>query len=114
MAIETDRLIAPEENNHTEEVQDRAIRPRSLDDYVGQQVVCEQMGIFVEAARGVCAVAVRRCAGTSGHLGRFRSFGTLGEHGGCPLFSGKWTSSAVSRLSASLSATQWPQLGAPT
>lgn len=52
MAIETDRLIAPEENNHTEEVQDRAIRPRSLDDYVGQQVVCEQMGIFVEAARG--------------------------------------------------------------
>lgn len=49
--IETDRLIAAEENGRTEEAQDRAIRPRSLDDYVGQQVVREQMGIFVEAAR---------------------------------------------------------------
>lgn len=50
--IETDRLIAPEDTGRTEEALDRAIRPRSLDDYVGQQVVREQMGIFVEAARG--------------------------------------------------------------
>lgn len=50
--IETDRLIAPEETGRTEEALDRAIRPRSLDDYVGQHVVREQMGIFIEAARG--------------------------------------------------------------
>ena len=31
---------------------DRAIRPRRLADYVGQPVVCEQMEIFLHAARG--------------------------------------------------------------
>jgi Holliday junction DNA helicase RuvB len=30
---------------------DRAIRPRTLDEYVGQPAVCEQMGIFIPAAR---------------------------------------------------------------
>ena len=34
-----------------EEAQDRAIRPRSLADYVGQQAVCEQMDIFIHAAK---------------------------------------------------------------
>ena len=50
--IETDRLIAPEANNTSEEAVDRAIRPRSLDEYVGQRVVCEQMSIFLQAAKG--------------------------------------------------------------
>ena len=31
---------------------DRAIRPRTLDEYVGQQVVKEQMTIFLQAAKG--------------------------------------------------------------
>ncbi|MBK1694359.1 Holliday junction branch migration DNA helicase RuvB [Chromatium weissei] len=31
---------------------DRAIRPRQLVDYVGQPAVCEQMDIFISAARG--------------------------------------------------------------
>ncbi len=30
---------------------DRAIRPRKLDDYIGQPAVREQMGLFIEAAR---------------------------------------------------------------
>lgn len=30
---------------------DRAIRPKRLEDYVGQPAVCEQLGIFVEAAK---------------------------------------------------------------
>lgn len=34
-----------------EEVVDRAIRPKTFDDYVGQPVVCEQLKIFVQAAR---------------------------------------------------------------
>ena len=32
--------------------QDRALRPKLLADYVGQEEVCEQMEIFVQAARG--------------------------------------------------------------
>jgi Holliday junction DNA helicase RuvB len=51
--IETDRLISPatSHHDHSEEAQDRAIRPKTLSDYVGQPVVREQMEIFVSAAR---------------------------------------------------------------
>jgi Holliday junction DNA helicase RuvB len=49
--IETDRLVAPQ-GMQSEDVQDRAIRPRVLADYVGQPAVREQMAIFVAAARG--------------------------------------------------------------
>ncbi|MFA7555138.1 MAG: Holliday junction branch migration DNA helicase RuvB [Spongiibacteraceae bacterium] len=48
--IETDRLVAataePKEN-----FQDRAIRPKTLREYIGQPVVREQMDIFVSAAK---------------------------------------------------------------
>lgn len=48
--IEPDRLISAQPS--PEEVSlDRAIRPRSLADYVGQPVVREQMEIFIHAAR---------------------------------------------------------------
>jgi Holliday junction DNA helicase RuvB len=50
--IETDRLIAPEAESPREDAIDRAIRPRSLDEYVGQRVVREQMSIFLQAAQG--------------------------------------------------------------
>jgi len=48
--IETDRLIAPD-GEPQEERFDRAIRPLSLNDYVGQKAVREQMEIFISAAR---------------------------------------------------------------
>jgi Holliday junction DNA helicase RuvB len=48
--IETDRLIAPTAEPR-EDSQDRAIRPKTLVDYVGQPVVREQMDIFVSAAK---------------------------------------------------------------
>ena len=48
--IETDRLISPEVVVQEDRF-DRAIRPLSLNDYVGQQVVREQMEIFIGAAR---------------------------------------------------------------
>ena len=48
--IETDRLISPEASIQEDRF-DRAIRPLSLNDYVGQQVVREQMEIFIGAAR---------------------------------------------------------------
>ena len=48
--IETDRLISPDPTPSEERI-DRAIRPLSLQDYVGQQAVKEQMDIFIGAAR---------------------------------------------------------------
>ena len=44
-----DRLISPEIVDE-EQSQDRALRPKLLADYVGQEEVCEQMEIFVQAA----------------------------------------------------------------
>ena len=49
--IEADRLIAASGRDR-EEVQDRAIRPLRLDEYIGQPVVREQMSLFIQAARG--------------------------------------------------------------
>ena len=45
-----DSLISGSEK-HEDQI-DRAIRPTSLDDYIGQPVVREQMEIFIGAARG--------------------------------------------------------------
>jgi len=52
MAIETDRLIAPVPASVQEEAIERALRPKSLDEYVGQEKIRGQLSIFVEAARG--------------------------------------------------------------
>lgn len=48
--IETDRLISPSIVSD-EEMTDRAIRPKQLSDYIGQQTVREQMDIFIKAAK---------------------------------------------------------------
>src|SRR5688572_26842584 len=46
---EEDRIIAPEQQDETDKV-DKAIRPKKLKDYIGQQAVREQMEIFIQAA----------------------------------------------------------------
>ena len=48
--IEADSILRPEEQNDDAAV-DRAIRPKMLADYAGQQAVCDQMEIFIQAAR---------------------------------------------------------------
>ncbi len=48
--IEADRLISASVKEREEQF-DRAIRPLSLDEYIGQPVVRDQMGLFMEAAR---------------------------------------------------------------
>jgi Holliday junction DNA helicase RuvB len=48
--IEPDRLISPD-ISASEERYDRALRPVTLDEYVGQPVVKQQLEIFIEAAR---------------------------------------------------------------
>ncbi len=50
--IEADRLIAPENPTYRDEdVIDRAIRPKKLEDYKGQDHVRNQMEIFIKAAQ---------------------------------------------------------------
>lgn len=48
--IEADRIIAPEKTPQ-EEALERALRPRALDEYVGQEKIRSQLSIFIEAAR---------------------------------------------------------------
>jgi len=48
--IETDRFITPTASAEDEALE-RAIRPRRFSDYVGQRPVCEQLEIFIQAAR---------------------------------------------------------------
>lgn len=49
--IETDRLIAAAKATPQEEAQERALRPRLLEEYVGQPKIREQLEIFISAAR---------------------------------------------------------------
>ena len=50
--IETDRLIAPASESPQEEAIERALRPKVLDEYVGQEKARSQLEIFIHAARG--------------------------------------------------------------
>ncbi|MGE5526641.1 MAG: Holliday junction branch migration DNA helicase RuvB [Rhodospirillaceae bacterium] len=49
--IETDRLIAPTPGSPQEEAFERALRPKVLQEYVGQEKIRGQLSIFIEAAR---------------------------------------------------------------
>jgi len=51
MAIETDRLISAAPVSAQEEAFERALRPKSLSEYIGQEKIRGQLSIFVEAAR---------------------------------------------------------------
>jgi Holliday junction DNA helicase RuvB len=50
--IETDRLIAPAAESPQEEAIERALRPKVLDEYIGQEKARGQLEIFINAARG--------------------------------------------------------------
>lgn len=49
--LESDRLISSQNVATEEEAIDRAIRPLSLKEYIGQEAVSSQMQIFIEASR---------------------------------------------------------------
>ncbi len=51
MAIETDRIVSAAPRSVQEESSERALRPRALADYVGQERTRNQLEIFIEAAR---------------------------------------------------------------
>jgi Holliday junction DNA helicase RuvB len=50
--IEPDRLISPKASSPNEEAFERALRPKILSEYVGQQKIRNQLDLFVAAARG--------------------------------------------------------------
>jgi len=49
--IENERLITAAPTSPQEEAKELALRPKSLDEYVGQEKICGQMQIFIDAAR---------------------------------------------------------------
>ncbi|MFN6322453.1 MAG: Holliday junction branch migration DNA helicase RuvB, partial [Burkholderiales bacterium] len=55
MSIERDqfqtRLVQPAPTSPNEEAVERALRPKLLDEYVGQQKIRDQLDIFIGAAR---------------------------------------------------------------
>ncbi|MDO8306170.1 Holliday junction branch migration DNA helicase RuvB, partial [Herminiimonas sp.] len=56
MSIQTDnfteqRIIAPTPVSPNEEAIERALRPKQLDEYVGQEKIRDQLSIFIAAAR---------------------------------------------------------------
>ena len=50
MAVEPDRFVSSTETK-SESSLDRALRPASLQEYVGQRLVKEQLAIFIQAAK---------------------------------------------------------------
>ena len=52
MAVETDRLISAKPSSVQEEQIERSLRPATLAEYVGQDKIREQLGIYIQAARG--------------------------------------------------------------
>jgi Holliday junction DNA helicase RuvB len=49
--IETDRVISAAPASPQEEAFERALRPKALDEYIGQEKIRDQLSIFIEAAR---------------------------------------------------------------
>jgi holliday junction DNA helicase RuvB len=50
-ADKPDRIITAEKASSLEEVQERALRPKQLNEYIGQEKIRSQLSIFIEAAR---------------------------------------------------------------
>ena len=50
-AAPVDRIIAPASESTQEEALERALRPKHLDEYIGQEKIRGQLSIFIEAAR---------------------------------------------------------------
>ena len=49
--IETDRLIAAAPASPQGEAFERALRPKQLDEYIGQEKIRDQLEIFIKVAR---------------------------------------------------------------
>lgn len=50
-SAQTERIISPKNISNQEELLERALRPRTLTDYIGQNKAKEQLSIFIQAAK---------------------------------------------------------------
>ena len=50
-AVAADRIISAAPVSKQEEAFERALRPKMLDEYIGQEKVREKLSIFIEASR---------------------------------------------------------------
>ena len=51
LATQAERIIQPRSESTQEEALERALRPRQLDEYVGQEKIRDQLSIFISAAK---------------------------------------------------------------
>lgn len=49
--MEEERLINPELENSGEERLENSLRPKTLDEYIGQDKIKENMKVYIEAAK---------------------------------------------------------------
>lgn len=49
--MEEERLINPELENNGEERLENSLRPKTLDEYIGQDKIKENMKIYIQAAK---------------------------------------------------------------
>ena len=49
--MEEERVISPELEDAREERLENSLRPKTLDEYIGQEKVKENMKIYIEAAK---------------------------------------------------------------
>ncbi len=49
--IEPDRFVDPSKTDNVEESFERALRPKELNEYIGQEKIREQLSIFIGAAK---------------------------------------------------------------
>ena len=50
-SMEDDRIISPELENTGEERLENSLRPKTLEEYIGQDKIKENMKIYIEAAK---------------------------------------------------------------
>lgn len=50
MQMETEKLVRPDVENENEEKQENVLRPKTLNEYIGQSKVKENMKVYIEAA----------------------------------------------------------------
>lgn len=51
MQMETEKLVRPDVENENEEKQENVLRPKTLNEYIGQSKVKENMKVYIEAAK---------------------------------------------------------------
>lgn len=60
-AAQPQRIVAAQTASAQEELLERALRPKTLDDYIGQHKAKEQLAIFIQAAKNAAKHSTTSC-----------------------------------------------------